>query len=134
MRRAGRSPLDGGKRQALPSTPEIVIGGAAAIGNVAARTLIVTACLVLVAVGVFATGQIRVTSDFSAREQSALQGLPIGIPAASSTYHALMAGAPPTGDQAAPEVATEFGDAVAGCGSCDARHRSLRRPGESLAP
>jgi hypothetical protein len=118
----------------LPSTPEIVIGGAAAIGNVTARTLIITACLVLVAVGVFTAGQIRVTSDFSAREQSALQGLPIEIPAASSTYNALMAGASPTGDQAAPEVATEFGGAVAGCGSCDARHRSLRRPDESLAP
>jgi hypothetical protein len=126
--------VDNGKTQALPSTPDVVIAGAANSGNATARTLIGAACLATVAVCVLATGHIRFSSDFSARKPQALQDLPTGLPAISSTYHALMAGAPPTGDQAAHEMPTELGGAASGCGSCDARHRNLGRLGESLAP
>jgi hypothetical protein len=134
MRGAGSSPVDIGERQALPNTSDVVIAGAATSGNATARTLIGVACLTMVAACVLATGHIYFSSDFSAREPQALQDLPIGLSATSSTYHALMAGARPTGDQAAHEMSTELGGAAAGCGSCDARHRDLGRLGESLAP
>lgn len=123
-----------GTAQGMPSAPDAVITGGATTGNAAARTAVAVACLVAVAVGIFAAGHIRFTLDPPATKRQALQDPPIGIPAASPNRHAPMVGPLLTGEQAARAATTALDGAAAACGSCDARHRNLGRLGESTAP
>jgi hypothetical protein len=125
---------DNGTAKVVPSASDVVIVPVGTAGNAAAWTMIAVACLVTVAVGVFAATHIRFTPDLPASTQQTLQDLPVGLMATSPDHHAPMAGAHLTGEHAALDVLTALDGATAGCGSCDARHRNLGRLGESKAP